>query len=153
MQNIIDARRSLQEFEPVTQVKCSSFYVSSPVGYANQNDFVNCVFQVNTNTDAERLFLEMQRIEDELGRVRDVDNQNGPRTVDLDLLLFEQDAIHDVDLTVPHPRLHERLFVIWPLLELAPMLNIPNLGSLKELLQVGTRNDDFNGQVVHRLGA
>jgi 2-amino-4-hydroxy-6-hydroxymethyldihydropteridine diphosphokinase len=101
-------------------VRKSSLYRSAPVGYAAQPDFVNAVAQLETGLPAERLLAELQAIEAQHGRTRSF--ANAPRTLDLDLLLFGDAKIASPALTVPHPRMHERAFVLEPLLEIAPHL-------------------------------
>ena len=101
-------------------VRKSSLYRSAPVGYAAQPDFVNAVAQLETGLPAERLLAELQHIEARHGRSRSF--ANAPRTLDLDLLLFGEATLQSPGLTVPHPRMHERAFVLEPLLEIAPEL-------------------------------
>jgi 2-amino-4-hydroxy-6-hydroxymethyldihydropteridine diphosphokinase len=101
-------------------VKKSSLYRSAPVGYADQPDFVNAVAQLETGLPAERLLAEMQEVENRHGRQRSF--PSAPRTLDLDLLLYGTAKIHTGSLQVPHPRMHERAFVLEPLLEIAPHL-------------------------------
>jgi len=101
-------------------VKKSSLYRSAPVGYANQPDFINAVAQLETGLPAERLLAEMQGVEASHGRQRSF--PNAPRTLDLDLLLYGDLRLSGASLTIPHPRMHERAFVLKPLLEIAPHL-------------------------------
>jgi 2-amino-4-hydroxy-6-hydroxymethyldihydropteridine diphosphokinase len=112
---------------------CSSLYHSAPVGRQDQPDFVNAVCRVRTGLAPLALMHDLLEIESQHGRVRRGD-KGGPRTLDLDLLLYGGEAIHSAALTVPHPRLHERAFVLYPLSELEPDLVIPGHGSLRELL-------------------
>jgi 2-amino-4-hydroxy-6-hydroxymethyldihydropteridine diphosphokinase len=98
----------------------SSLYRSAPMGYAAQPDFVNAVAALETGLSARDLLTELQKIEDRHGRARSF--ANAPRTLDLDLLLFGDERIAAQDLVVPHPRMHERAFVLRPLLEIAPGL-------------------------------
>jgi 2-amino-4-hydroxy-6-hydroxymethyldihydropteridine diphosphokinase len=114
-------------------VKCSSLYRSAPVGYAAQPDFVNAVAQLETGIPAERLLDELQAIESRHGRDRSF--ANAPRTLDLDLLLFEKLQIKTARLTVPHPRMHERAFVLKPLLEVSPEVSIPGVGPARQALK------------------
>jgi 2-amino-4-hydroxy-6-hydroxymethyldihydropteridine diphosphokinase len=101
-------------------VRKSSLYRSAPVGYAAQPDFVNAVAQLETGLPAERLLAEMQDVENRHARKRSF--ANAPRTLDLDLLLFGDAKLDTGHLIVPHPRMHERAFVLKPLLEIAPHL-------------------------------
>jgi 2-amino-4-hydroxy-6-hydroxymethyldihydropteridine diphosphokinase len=102
-------------------VKKSSLYRSAPVGYADQPDFVNAVAQLETGLPAERLLAELQEVEARHGRQRSF--PNAPRTLDLDVLLFGDAQIKTETLCIPHPRMHERAFVLEPLLEIAPHLH------------------------------
>lgn len=113
-------------------VKRSSLYRSAPVGYAEQPDFVNAVAELETRLPAERLLGELQGLEARHGRARSY--ANAPRTLDLDLLLFGDARISDAELVVPHPRMHERAFVLEPLLEIAPHAEIPGKGRAQALL-------------------
>ncbi|MFC4161012.1 2-amino-4-hydroxy-6-hydroxymethyldihydropteridine diphosphokinase [Chitinimonas lacunae] len=110
----------------------SSLYRSAPVGYLDQPDFINAVAAVETELDAAALLDGLFEIEAAFGRQRTF--RNAPRTLDLDLLLFGRERIGRPELTVPHPRLAERGFVLLPLAELAPDLLIEGLGPLAELL-------------------
>jgi 2-amino-4-hydroxy-6-hydroxymethyldihydropteridine diphosphokinase len=101
-------------------VNKSSLYRSAPLGHAAQPDFINAVAQLETGLSAERLLAEMQHVEEKHGRKRSF--PNAPRTLDLDLLLYGKATIALPALTVPHPRMHERAFVLRPLLEIAPEL-------------------------------
>jgi len=124
-------------------VKRSSLYRTAPVGYGPQPDFVNAVAQVETAMPAERLLEEMQSIEKQHGRERPF--RNAPRTLDLDLLLYGELKLESEALIVPHPRMHERAFVLEPLVEIAPDIVIPGAGPAKQRLQ------DCAGQDVERL--
>ncbi len=114
----------------------SSFYETSPVGTVRQNSFYNAVLRLSTRLDARSLLAHMLRIEDTVfKRVRTV--HQGPRRMDLDLLLYDDRVITDKDLIVPHPRLTERRFVLQPLCEIAPDLVHPLTGeSMQELLDL-----------------
>ena len=112
---------------------CSSLYRSAPVGRQDQPDFVNAVCRVRTGLAPVALMQNLLEIESAQGRVRQGD-KGGPRTLDLDLLLYGAEAIHSAALTVPHPRLHERAFVLYPLHEIEPDLVIPGRCALHELL-------------------
>ena len=112
---------------PRTRVlKSSSLYRSSPVGHTQQPDFVNAVTSLETGLEPFELLAELQKIEKKHGRERSF--KDAPRTLDLDLLLFNDQVIHKPDLQIPHPRMHERAFVLKPLLEIAPGIAIPGVG-------------------------
>jgi 2-amino-4-hydroxy-6-hydroxymethyldihydropteridine diphosphokinase len=102
------------------------------VGYAAQPDFVNAVAALDTELDAHALLRELQALEAGHGRRRGF--ANAPRTLDLDLLLFGDERIAETDLVVPHPRMHERAFVLEPLVEVAPDAQIPGRGKAQALL-------------------
>lgn len=104
----------------------SSLYLSTPVGYAEQPDFVNAVIRLTTTLPAHRLLAALLDIEQHHGRERTF--RNAPRVIDLDILLYSDLVERDQGLTLPHPRMHERAFVLAPLLEIAPHANIPGLG-------------------------
>jgi len=117
----------------------SSFYASKPMGPQDQPDYVNAVAALDTTLPAEALLDVLQRIELEQGRQRK-DERWGPRTLDLDILLYGDQQIATERLTVPHYGLQQREFVVYPLLELAPDLHIPALGSLQQIAAVLPRN-------------
>jgi 2-amino-4-hydroxy-6-hydroxymethyldihydropteridine diphosphokinase len=115
-------RRSLRRLQdlPLREIDCSLFRQTTPVGYLQQPDFVNAVARFETPFSPRHLLGLMQRVEHQFGRRREV--ANGPRTLDLDLLLYGNVLIQDAHLTLPHPRLTERRFVLEPMAELAPRM-------------------------------
>ena len=110
----------------------SSLYASAPVGYAEQPDFINAVAALETALSPRALLEAMLGIEHHHHRNRTF--RNAPRTLDLDLLLYGEAHFHEENLTLPHPRMHERAFVLLPLLEIAPDLAIPGHGRADLLL-------------------
>ena len=114
-------------------VKRSSLYRSGPVGYADQPDFVNAVAEIQTSLPASRLLAELKEIEARHGRRRSF--KNAPRTLDLDILLYGEVTLSLAHLTLPHPRMHERAFVLKPLYEVAPHASIPGVGTVKDCLE------------------
>jgi 2-amino-4-hydroxy-6-hydroxymethyldihydropteridine diphosphokinase len=108
----------------------SSLYRSAPVGYADQPDFINAVAQISTDLAPEPLLDALLAIERRHGRQRDF--PNSPRTLDLDILLYGNHTLNTERLTVPHPRMGERAFVLLPLQELVPQLMIPGQGLVSE---------------------
>lgn len=113
-------------------VECSSLYRSAPVGLRNQPDFINAVAHLETELGAGEFLDALFAIEARFGRRRDT--PHAPRTLDLDLLLFGDTVSSDPRLTLPHPRMHERAFVLMPLVEIAPNCEIPGHGPAKSLL-------------------
>ena len=103
------------------------------MGPQDQPDYLNAVVALRTALPAHDLLIELQRIEHSHGRVRDGERW-GPRTLDLDLLLYGQRIIESATLSVPHPGIAERSFVLWPLAELAPDLEVPGKGMISTLL-------------------
>lgn len=110
----------------------STLYLTAPVGYADQPDFINAVVHIHTKLPPQRLLLALLEIEERLGRQRTF--RNAPRVIDLDVLLYNDIQINDVGLTLPHPRMHERAFVLVPLIEIAPDLIIPGYGRAVDCL-------------------
>lgn len=123
LHHLVEAVRILRLREGITVTAVSSIYETAPVGFTDQADFLNMVVGVETGLVAEDLLEVCQQVEHELGRVRDI--RWGPRTVDLDVLLYNNDNIETENLVVPHPRMHERAFVLIPLLEIAPLVAHP----------------------------
>jgi 2-amino-4-hydroxy-6-hydroxymethyldihydropteridine diphosphokinase len=114
----------------------SSLYSTEPVGYSDQPRFMNAVVALETDADARRLLEALMRIEKEFGRDRAHAILNGPRTLDLDILLFGDCVIDEPGLHLPHPRLAERAFVLVPLNEIAPEATEPRSGAtVAELLR------------------
>jgi len=114
-------------------VAVSTFRETDPVGYEDQPRFVNAVVALETELGPRELLEQLLAVERALGRTRD-GPRYGPRTIDLDLLVYGDDAFDEPGLHVPHPRLAERRFVLEPLFELAPDLVIPGAGPVSALL-------------------
>ena len=128
-------QRSLPELDELPRSSLqasSSFYLSSPMGPADQPDYVNCVAALRTGLSPLELLDQLQQIEQAHGRRRGP--RWGPRTLDLDLLLYGNQVMLNDRLSVPHPGIGERAFVLLPLAELAPELEIPGLGVVSDLL-------------------
>lgn len=111
---------------------CSSLYRTAPIGYADQPDFVNAVALLWTRLSPAALLDALLDIERRHGRIRAI--ANGPRTLDLDILLFGDHEVRAERLHIPHPRAHERAFVLHPLVELAPEVTIPGKGPARDWL-------------------
>ena len=125
------ALEDLRQTAGVGVTAVSSFYRTAPVESSGP-DYVNAVAEVATTLAASELLHVLQRIENAHGRVRPVGVVNAPRPLDLDLLLFGKDTVATPELTVPHPRMHLRAFVLVPLLEIAPDAVIPGLGAARD---------------------
>jgi 2-amino-4-hydroxy-6-hydroxymethyldihydropteridine diphosphokinase len=118
---------------PATQLEGrSALYRSAPVEAPGQADYVNAAAGVDTQLSAAQLLAALQDIELRHGRERI--HPNAPRTLDLDLLLYGEMSFASAMLTLPHPRMHQRAFVLLPLLDLDPRLEVPGLGTARELL-------------------
>ena len=113
--------------------RLSTIIETPPWGIADQPDFLNAVAEVETDAGSRQLLDRLLEVERELGRVRD-GTRWGPRTIDLDLLVYGDETSDVPALQLPHPRLHERLFVLAPLAELAPDLIVPGRGRVADLL-------------------
>lgn len=126
--------QALRDLELTRDVRCSSLYRSAPVGITDQPDFINAVCVCATRLPAAALMEQLLAIERRHGRERS-GAKGGPRTLDLDLLLYGDHISEAPTLSLPHPRLHERAFVLYPLAELAPALIVPGRGALGALLR------------------
>ncbi len=131
-QQVASAFEAIGNIPETRLVLRSSLYRSSPLGGVEQPDFVNAVTGILTRLDAHDLLAELKRIEQRRGRERDGPRW-GPRVLDLDILVFASHVINEAGLTIPHAGIAERNFVLLPLLEIAPQLEIPGLGRLSSL--------------------
>ena len=127
---------------PTTRlVRRSSLSRNPPAGYRDQPDFVNAVAQIETQLQPRELLDQLLAIEQVHGRVRQA--SNGPRTLDLDILLYGGQTVQEPGLTIPHPRMLERAFVLVPLAEIAPDAVLPAGGRIADLV----RNVDASGMI------
>jgi 2-amino-4-hydroxy-6-hydroxymethyldihydropteridine diphosphokinase len=136
-QTLLQAASELNQLPHSRLIQLSPLYRSAPIGHDDQPDFINAVAALQTRLSAIELLGHLQALEQQHGRQRSPTQRNGPRTLDLDLLLYGQDAEQCIDLPtlqVPHPRLHQRAFVLRPLADIAPALHIPGQGPLSALL-------------------
>ena len=134
LQQLQEATGNIALADGIEVLKTSSFYRTPPWGDQYQDDFINAVVQIETSLDPLPLLRVLQSIENQMGRQRS-GRRWGPRLIDIDLLLFGDLQLQTVDLEVPHPRIHERAFVLVPLSELDKTLKIPGRGDIGKLLK------------------
>ena len=125
-------------------IATSSLYRTAPMGQLDQPDFVNAVVELETGLDAAALLDELLALEKAFGRQRST--RNAPRILDLDLLIYDDQCCESPHLTLPHPRISERAFVLVPLVEIAADVQVGQLGSAEELLA------DLSTDGVRRIG-
>jgi len=145
---LCSALRALDRLPKTRVLQGSHGYITRPWGVTDQDDFLNAVAQLETALAPETLLDSLLQIEHGLGRVRRAERW-GPRTLDLDLLLFDEQIIDTPRLQVPHPRLHLRAFVLVPLNDLASDLTVPGRGTVAELL---AQLDSDERADIKRLG-
>jgi 2-amino-4-hydroxy-6-hydroxymethyldihydropteridine diphosphokinase len=133
-QTLRSARKAIGSSHGIQELACSSLYRSAPLGPSDQPEYVNAVMAVATSLEPLELLHVLQGIEKAHGRVR-TGGRWGPRTLDLDLLLYDEITLDSEELTIPHPGLAQREFVLYPLAEIAPDLYIPKLGWLRDLVR------------------
>ena len=131
MRQVHQGIRELAELPHTRLIRHSSLYRAAPTGEPDQPDFVNAVAVLDTALSPRELLRELLTLEARHGRVRS--KPNAPRTLDLDLLLLGSQVISEPGLEVPHPRMHQRAFVLVPLVEVTPEALIPGHGSAAEL--------------------
>jgi 2-amino-4-hydroxy-6-hydroxymethyldihydropteridine diphosphokinase len=131
---LLDAVEALRAEPGVEVAAVSTLIETEPVGYLDQPRFLNGVAALDTTLPAPALLELLLEVERRFGRSREGVPAQGPRTLDLDLLLYGEAEIDEPGIQVPHPRLHERLFVLGPLAELAPGLEIPGQGDVQALI-------------------
>ncbi|RMG30490.1 MAG: 2-amino-4-hydroxy-6-hydroxymethyldihydropteridine diphosphokinase [Gammaproteobacteria bacterium] len=133
VRQLVQAQAALAARDDLDLVRCSSLYRTPPMGPPGQPEYVNAVAMLRTHLAPEALLDRLQAIERRQGRVRSGPRW-GPRTLDLDVLLYGRHRIHTPRLEVPHPGIASRAFVLVPLAELAPELDVPGLGRVSVLL-------------------
>jgi 2-amino-4-hydroxy-6-hydroxymethyldihydropteridine diphosphokinase len=129
---VSNALSELAGLDHCTLITASSLYASAPVGPQDQPDFINAVAEIETDLPPEALLDQLQGLEQKHRRIRE--RHWGPRTLDLDILLYDQQIINTERLKVPHPYMHERSFVLYPLAEIDPNLTTPKGLPLSALL-------------------
>jgi 2-amino-4-hydroxy-6-hydroxymethyldihydropteridine diphosphokinase len=142
---VSQAFEALNTLPDTRVIRVSSLYRTAPVGYDNQPDFINAAAEVETGLPALELLRALLALEASFGRERPF--PNAPRVLDLDLLLYDDLEMQTPELTLPHPRMHERGFVLFPLAEIAPDIAIPGQGPMATLLPACA------GQGVEKLSA
>ncbi|TBL67241.1 2-amino-4-hydroxy-6-hydroxymethyldihydropteridine diphosphokinase [Hafnia alvei] len=133
LHQVQSALNALAELPQTKLIATSSLYRTPPLGPQDQPDYLNAVVALDTNLSAENLLDHTQKIELEHGRVRK-DERWGPRTLDLDILLFGDEIINTERLTVPHYDMKNRQFMLYPLAEIAPELHFPTGESLQSII-------------------
>lgn len=129
LQNALDA---LAAHKAIESVQCSPWYQSRAVGPGEQPDYINAVAKITTSLAPEHLLTALQTIENTQGRTREI--RWGARTLDLDLLLYDEIIMQTDRLTIPHPQMYNRDFVLKPLADLAPTLSLPSGEPIEQLL-------------------
>ncbi len=122
----------LKQLSESRLLACSGLYRSPPMGPADQPDYINAVAAIETTLEPHRLLAELQAIEQRHGRTRE--RRWGARTLDMDLLIYGDQTVVDETLTIPHPGVAERAFVLYPLQEIAPLLTVTGLGPVGSLV-------------------
>ena len=133
-EQIYKAINSIDATDHLSVTHISSLYKTKPIGKIDQPDFINAAIEVKGDISPENLHVALQDIETQAGRIRK--ELNEPRTLDLDILLIDDLIMKTKKLTVPHPRMHQRQFVIVPLFEINPKLNIPGIGPINKILKL-----------------
>jgi len=129
----------------------SSLYKTSPIGNADQPDFINAVVKIDTSLSMNSLLKYLMAIEKATGRKRTPGQKDGPRLVDCDILLYGREEVSKENLVVPHPQMTKRLFVMQPLVEVAPKAFIPGYGYAKEVFKKLEDLNHFESQKVEKL--
>lgn len=142
LQQVTDAIALIDTKDTIRVTAVSSLYKTEPID-SSGDDYINAVFRVETSLDADILLTLLFEIEQHFGRERPY--YNAPRTLDLDLLMFNDEVHNTPRLTLPHPRMHERAFVLIPLIEIAPDIVIPGKGSASTFV------DDVSNQRIQKL--
>mgnify|MGYP000742912637 FL=1 len=126
-----DGMLFVSKINGVTLLNKSYLYETSPVGFLDQPNFINAVIKIESDLSPQKLLDKLLKIENIAGRIRI--NKNGPRTLDLDILLFDDLILNENNLVIPHPRMHERLFVLMPLNDIDSDIVLPDHGPIKHI--------------------
>ena len=133
-EQVLQAMQAIAQLPEIHVLARSSLYRSAPVGYLDQPDFINAVVKIETTLEPLALLQILLALEQVNGRTREF--QNAPRTLDLDVLLYDELQHHEHGLTVPHPQMHKRAFVLQPLMEIEPNSVIPGIGAAEQAMQL-----------------
>ena len=136
--NLKVAIEEIKDFSEVINI--SSYYKTPPYGYLDQDDFLNMAMEITTELTPLELIFRIHEIEHKMGRVRKI--KNGPRIIDIDILLFNDEVINQTNLKIPHPEMHKRNFVLKPLDEIAPSILHPILKENINTLKINLKNPD-----------
>lgn len=136
--NIQTALEEIAQFAKIVQK--SSIYNTEPVGFKNQSDFLNMVIAIETKLNPVELMIKLEEIEHKMGKNKEF--ENGPRLIDLDILFYDDRVVRHSHFEIPHPRLHQRNFVLTPLAEIAPKLTHPILDKTIEYLKVNLKSSE-----------
>lgn len=143
LDHLKNAVAAFNQHEAVVVKAISPIYETVPKGYLDQEDFLNMVIHIQTDLDEDNLLVFCQSIEQDQKRVRTI--KNGPRTIDVDILLIDEEIIDTPDLQVPHPRMHERAFVLCPAADIVGTWQVPIVGqsvaNLRDQLPQAERDD------------
>ncbi|CFX10907.1 7,8-Dihydro-6-hydroxymethylpterin-pyrophosphokinase, HPPK [Syntrophomonas zehnderi OL-4] len=145
-QNIVSAHAYIKQIAGVKISRQSSIYRTSPWGKTDQSDFLNQVIEIETELNPLDLLHELQSVEIKMGRL--TNEKWGPRIIDLDIVLYGDENIHLKELTVPHPYIFQRLFVLIPLQEIEPDFIFPDGSSIKEVLARVPHQDGENKSII-----
>ena len=133
VEQVCQAIEDLSRWPDIELVNTSSLYLSPPMGPQDQPDYINAVAEIATSLSAHALLAQLLVIEQQHGRIRTGERWTA-RALDLDLLIYGQKIINEVELVIPHPGLYERAFVLYPLHEIAPDLAVPGYGQVSQLM-------------------
>lgn len=140
-QALYQALSFLQEHEQVRIIRCSSIYETDPVGYGDQPIFLNMAACIHTSLQADKLLRVMLQVEEQMGRVRNI--RWGPRIIDLDLLWMDNELWNTAELTLPHPRMGERAFVLMPLADIVSKFDVELHAFVYHALETLDGKDDI----------
>jgi len=144
-ENLIEAIGLLTK-APLRITAISSIYETKPWGYEEQSDFLNLCIEIETELSPQKLLTECQKIEGKMGRVRE--EKWGPRIIDIDILIYANREVNKAELTIPHPKITERAFVLVPLQELNPNLQLEGKKISSYLEEVSTAGiDDYESEI------